>query len=476
VLLLLISEVSCGFRPSLTQLLADPRVKEEIDAAEKFFKRSSQVKRNVEDITVECALCGIVLNEVEGFMAENITEQEIMNEIDQEICQALSGPLYATCEAIKEEIPTIIANIDDANSVTVECVNMGYCSAPINPHPDLLPAPIYTISLDLPPIQRWQKICSNSTYQQVAQYLINTISNLLPYGGKNMAMIGEMLNDYYYPTEYAQEIKGCASALGIDYGWLALFNLGYEATDDCTSIVAQTNSGKIYHARNMDFGVGMGFTESLREMLIQVDWQRGGKTVYHTTGFAGYAGALSAMKPNGFSITIDTRFYPEGMYQVFYEIIAAITDKNASLVSFLSRAVVNNENDFNSAVQNLGYDQLIADVYYIVAGVSAGQGAVISRNRNNASDIWMLNAPSRWFEVETNYDHWEPAPWYDDRVDPANNAMVAMGRNSLSLKGMLKVLTVKPVLNLQTVYTILACPADGTYQSYTRYCQYPCAE
>jgi hypothetical protein len=291
-----------------------------------------------------------------------------------------------------------------------------------------------------------------------------------------MILIGEMLNDYYYPTEYGQEIKGCASQLGIDYGWLALFNLGYEATDDCTSIVAQTNSGKIYHGRNMDFGVGMGFTESLREMLIQVDFQKGGKTVYHTTGFAGYAGALSALKPNAFSITIDTRFYPEGMYEVFYQLIAAITEKNASLVSFLSRSVVNNENDFNAALNNLVNDPLIADVYYIVAGVSAGEGAVISRNRTTGSDVWMLNAPSRWFEVETNYDHWTQAPWYDDRVDPANKAMTAMGRNSLSLDGLFKVLSVKPVLNLQTVYTILACPADGTFKSFIRHCAYPCAE
>lgn len=38
-------------------------------------------------------------------------------------------------------------------------------------------------------------------------------------------------------------------------GWLTLVNMGYEITEDCTSIVAQTVEGKMYHARNMDFGV-----------------------------------------------------------------------------------------------------------------------------------------------------------------------------------------------------------------------------
>lgn len=59
---------------------------------------------------------------------------------------------------------------------------------------------------------------------------------------------------------------------------------------------------------------------------------------------------------------------------------------------------------------------------------------------------------------------------------PANNGMNQMGREALSLEGMFKVLSTKPVLNLQTTYTILSCPADGTYQSFTRYCPYPCTE
>jgi len=253
-------------------------------------------------------------------------------------------------------------------------------------------------------------------------------------------------------------------------------NLGYEITDDCTSIVAQTTGGKIYHARNMDFGIGMGFTASLREALVQIEWQKGGNPVFYSTGFAGYVGLLSGMKPQGFSTTIDTRFYPDSMMEFFYQVIAAIEEKNASLVSFLSREVFQNENDFDAAVENLSNGELIADVYYIVAGVSAGEGAVISRNRHNATDVWTLDAPNRWFEVETNYDHWEEPPFYDDRVDPANNAMTSMGRSALTLDGMFNVLSVKPVLNPQTVYSILACPADATLKSFTRYCPYPCAE
>jgi len=182
-------------------------------------------------------------------------------------------------------------------------------------------------------------------------------------------------------------------------------------------------------------------------------------------------------KKNQFSVTINTRFYPGGIGELFYEIIAAIKETNASLVSFLVREVFETKNDWTSAVQALSNRELIADVYYTVAGARAGEGAVISRNRMNASDVWRLNVPKgEWFLVQTNYDHWQPPPWYDNRIDPGNKGMSWMGYKNASLQGMLQVLNIKPVLNIQTTYSMLACPADGTLQAWARYCNYPCVE
>jgi len=158
-----------------------------------------------------------------------------------------------------------------------------------------------------------------------------------------------------------------------------------------------------------------------------------------------------------------------------YEIIAAIEEKNNSLVSFLTRDALTTETNWNDAVKYLTTGPLIADVYYIVGGVSANEGAVISRNRLNASDVWVLNS-TNWFEVQTNYDHWKQPPWFDDRVVPADNAMNALGQANLDLEGLFKVLSVKPVLNLQSTFTMLTSAGEGTYTSLTRWCPYPCAE
>jgi hypothetical protein len=97
--------------------------------------------------------------------------------------------------------------------------------------------------------------------------------------------------------------------------------------------------------------------------------------------------------------------------------------------------VFTNAIDFESALISLSKTPLVTDVYYTIAGIKPGQGerrgrerererereggeevefihsffffqhcvgAVISRNAMNASDIWMLNAPSTWYLVQVS--------------------------------------------------------------------------
>jgi len=84
------------------------------------------------------------------------------------------------------------------------------------------------------------------------------------------------------------------------------------------------------------------------------------------------------------------------------------------MVSFLVRDTLTNTNSYPETMGILSVDYLIADVYYIIAGPKSG--AIISRNRTVAADIWSLDPNNgRWFEVETNYDHWKNPPWFDNR-------------------------------------------------------------
>jgi len=186
---------------------------------------------------------------------------------------------------------------------------------------------------------------------------------------------------------------------------------------------------------------------------------------------------VSGSKSGVFAGSVDTRFYPEGHYEFFLQVIAALEEKNASLVSFLLRDTFTSASTYEEAQNMLSTTELIADVYYIIAGSKPGQGSVLSRNRTTLADLWSLDAKSgRWFEVETNYDHWQAPPWWDNRRDPAMSHLNTLGSANLNPDNLFKIMGMKPTINLCTAYTIVACPATGYYNSYVRWCQYPCTQ
>lgn len=65
------------------------------------------------------------------------------------------------------------------------------------------------------------------------------------------------------PATFYQEIEGMANAINVTVGEATLFNVFYEFFSVCTSIVAQSPDGQIYHARNLDFGLLLGYVYRL---------------------------------------------------------------------------------------------------------------------------------------------------------------------------------------------------------------------
>ena len=91
-------------------------------------------------------------------------------------------------------------------------------------------------------------------------------------------------------------------------------------------------------------------------------------------------------------------------------LIFAIMDRKAEPLSFLTRSLMENETTFDSALQRLSTQDLIAPAYFILGGVNGEQGAVVTRFQDKLVDVWRLNASSagieKWYLLETNYDHW----------------------------------------------------------------------
>merc|ERR1712110_904524 len=70
---------------------------------------------NVELPTVsgeaECILCGIVVNEIEGMLSENLTQSTIMNILLKDTCDILSGPIGSYCRKFVNDLPSFVKYI-----------------------------------------------------------------------------------------------------------------------------------------------------------------------------------------------------------------------------------------------------------------------------------------------------------------------------------------------------------------------------
>ena len=58
---------------------------------------------------------------------------------------------------------------------------------------------------------------------------------------------------------------------------------------------------------------------------------------------------------------------------------------------FLRSLLANKDSKFDYAVQQISEVEMIAPAYIIVGGVEKEDGAVVTRNRIKALDVWKLN-------------------------------------------------------------------------------------
>ncbi|XP_066282814.1 N-acylethanolamine-hydrolyzing acid amidase-like [Branchiostoma lanceolatum] len=330
-----------------------------------------------------------------------------------------------------------------------------------------VPVKRYVVNLDAAPEEHFAPMCQDPDIQALIPMLKkdakDMITSLVPEEVLPLVDILTADLDQYLPQPFAGEMRGIANCTGIDLGEIVILNLAYDLTAFCTSIVAQDDKGTIWHGRNLDYGFG----DFLRNITVIVDFQTKGQTLYTSTSYLGYVGALTGQRPNKFTISVDER--NQGAW--WMNALEALLNRKASLMSFLVRETLAEADTYDAAVQRLAYTPLIAPVYFIVGGANVAEGAVITRDRESALDIWTMNpAQGRWFVLETNYDHWTEPPADDNRRMPAMKAMNATGQAGINASSMFQVLSVPHVLNKDTTYTaIMSAAQPQVYNTWVRW-------
>lgn len=338
-----------------------------------------------------------------------------------------------------------------------------------------------TVNLDLPPEERWKEVCGSlkNESKYLEEYLMESV-HVNAAEAKMIEKLGEVLLENY-GRDMRGEIKGCAAALGVDFGLLMVLNLGYEVRrlgggihnttgpcDDCmhkgqggnmcTSIVARQPDGKIVHGRNLDWNI----PAELRNFVMTVKFTQNGQHVFTGGTIVGYMGILTGLKPGSFSVSIDERGLGGDLLG---NTIMALTNKNSLQPSHLLRKTLMEANNYDEAVQMLSTAPLIAPVYYIIAGVSTNDGALLTRDRTKSIQPLFLDNKT-WYLLQTNYDHWVQPPIFDDRRKYGLEYMNAVDPTQINLDAVNGVLSKWPVRNDDTSQTILMNPLTSSWTFY----------
>lgn len=335
----------------------------------------------------------------------------------------------------------------------------------------------YTINLDLEPEERFKElVLDHKNYIKVVVQALR-----LMFSGKKAQ---QFLNATNPSDEHRREMEGIASALGLKYKDALMANFFYELDEctgaapeewrsvmsrSCTGIVSQGSDGTIYHSRNMDYPPPFAPLQYIGTFM------KGGKVLFKGTSFAATIGmGGNCMVPGKWSAEINARDSHKASLK------EAIDHASKGWVGYpvLLRQGCEHGGDFEAGVKYLSETPMISAGYLTVAGVAPGEGAILTRNASGTdTDILRLKdghpTDKPWYLIQTNYEHWKPAPKGDDRRDNGIKSMEAVGPSKVSLDTLWGVMSdegkgsgTRGVYNQATVSTQMVIPATSEFHSY----------
>jgi len=181
---------------------------------------------------------------------------------------------------------------------------------------------------------------------------------------------------------------------------------------------------------------------------------------------------MHGLRPGGFSVSMNSREVGGDVVTNMWNFM--LHGKNAWTPTILARHVLTTHDDYPSALAQFSNARLVNPCYFVIAAGDRTDGAVISSARENALDVWKLgqnadnhvtsrnNVQSDFFRLQTNYDHWQEVPSWDNRRQPGLNNMNALGGpEHVNFDTLYNVITAPPTKNMYTVTTSIMCPTSG---------------
>jgi len=278
----------------------------------------------------------------------------------------------------------------------------------------------YKISLDDSPEDRWRPIVKDYWHHLK---LFMSYFELLPIPDSVFDALEWYGRNVFKHKDFVAEVEALTKLSGYRFGQIFFLNWLYEYSTikACSAILVRNAQGKVMHGRNLDFEMwGL-----LARLVVDIDYYQGKKLVYTANTIIGSVFVLTGIRYGAFAVNVDTRYGKNA--DIVKDLISIILDDAIPDV-WLVRKVLEEEVNYENALERLKSTQVGAPVYYILSGLKPNEGAVIEKNTNGVHEVYTLSNTT-WFLVQTNYDRDQPDPFHDPRRLGVENRLEKYGNS-----------------------------------------------
>ncbi|KAI0171500.1 beta subunit of N-acylethanolamine-hydrolyzing acid amidase-domain-containing protein [Pestalotiopsis sp. NC0098] len=272
------------------------------------------------------------------------------------------------------------------------------------------PIPTYQIDLARPPETRYDEISRDfgPRMRSLIGLFDEIMSCVVPFAflRRVFTMVASLLVRRVYNAEEMKEIKGIASATGVDLYLLVTLNNLLDCLLGCTSgavLVKPTarktatrvsDEPRLMHFRTLDWGM-----DGLRDLLVVLEYvdsrNTGSKVLARSITYAGFVGTLTAIRPNHSCSTRALRHHQ----------LMVLLGRRRSIGSILRSTILDSRPDVTGSTPVLDlkeraqkFSSLRAPPCYIVL-CDGDEVAVIEKDLNTGK-----TRSSKDFIVHTNHD------------------------------------------------------------------------
>jgi acid ceramidase/N-acylethanolamine-hydrolysing acid amidase len=219
----------------------------------------------------------------------------------------------------------------------------------------------YIVDLDKPVDERWDFLAG---YTEEINALIGCY--LRDFDGSEYLFDSiDLYKIDVISSQYLEEIQYVASISEFNENEILIANLYYDVLKfyfGCTAF-AVDNGQTTFHCRNLDWHTDENL---LSKYSMVFDFRKNGKTLYKTVGWPGFIGALSGIRPNAFSVTLNA-------------VLSKDSPEIAFPISFLIRDVLESCESYKEAKEKLERTPIASDCLILLSGTQAGEKIVIER-------------------------------------------------------------------------------------------------